>query len=90
MVMKINLDSYPQEVQFQIKGALKAFDTVHVYFENGEYQVSPHVCLKSQYAPDHRFISSYSACEVYSREDRITNYMESFNSSRRAAEFAIR
>ena len=72
------LNTLPIEEQNKIKGWLRAYDEVVVFFENGQYQYG--VCLKSHYAPDHEYIGTYRADEVYTEDERIENYINEFHS----------
>lgn len=68
----------PQEVQNKIKSTLRAYDKVNVVFENGCYNVSTGIVITATYAPDHEFIGEYKAKEIFTEEQQIINYMESF------------
>ena len=70
----------PVEVQAKVKEILKAYDEVYVIYEYGEYHVSASICLKAVYASDHKFIGEYKAKDVFTSEERILNYVESFHS----------
>lgn len=72
------LNTLPIEEQEKIKGWLKAYDKVDVFFENGRYNYG--VCLKATYAPDHEYIGTYKADEVYTEDERIENYINEFHS----------
>ena len=72
-------ENLPFDVQETIKGYLKAFNKVDVYYENGEYHFG--VVIKSHYAPDHQFIGEYYAEDIYSPEERILNYVNEFHLS---------
>lgn len=69
----------PIEVQEDAKKALRAYDRVYVIYEYGKYNVSVAIGLKSKYAPDHKFIGEYKAEEIFTPEERIINYVESFH-----------
>ena len=70
-------ENLPVDVQETIKGYLKAFNKVDVYYENGEYHFG--LVIKSHYAPDHQFIGEYFAEDIYSPEERILNYVNEFH-----------
>lgn len=74
-----NLNTLPNEVQEKAKDILRAYDRVYVIFENGEYHVSAGIGIKNEYASDHEFIGEYTAKEVFTEEERIINYVESFH-----------
>lgn len=67
----------PQSVQNEIKDTLKAYDEVDVYYENGRYDFG--LCLKASYAEDHEYIGCFKACDVYTEEERILNYVNEFH-----------
>lgn len=72
-------EQLPKEVQDEIKETLKAYDSVSVIFENGEYHVGMNDCLKATYPEDYEVIGYYKADEIYTKEERIINYVESFH-----------
>ena len=74
-----DFNSLPNEVQEKVKKVLKAYDRVYVIFENGEYNVSVGIGIKKEYASDHEFIGEYKVDEIYTKEERIINYVESFH-----------
>lgn len=47
---------------------LCAYDETHITFEFGRFDVSPSLCIKAEYAPDHTFIGTVKAREWYSPE----------------------
>lgn len=71
------LNELPKSVQKEIKETLKAYSEVPVTYENGRYSFS--LCLKSEYADDHEFIGTFYAKDIYTPEERIINYFESFH-----------
>lgn len=73
-----NFNELPQEIQDQVKLTLRAYDEETVWFENGRYTYG--VCIKSKYAPDHKYIGTYYAKDIYTEEERILNYCEEFHS----------
>ena len=70
----------PLNVQEQAKKTLRSFDEVNVIFEYGEYHVSAGIAVKSHYADDHEYIGHYKADDIFTPEERIINYVESFHS----------
>jgi hypothetical protein len=70
----------PLNVQEQAKKTLRSFDEVNVIFEYGEYHVSAGIAVKSRYADDHEYIGHYKADDIFTPEERIINYVESFHS----------
>ena len=72
------LNTLPSEVVEKVKNTLRAFDEVHVIYEYGEYHVSAGLCIKSSYGVDHEFIGTYKSKEVFTEEERILNYINSF------------
>lgn len=67
----------PIEEQESIKSELRAFDKVVVFFEDGRFTHG--VCLKASYAPDHEYIGTYRADEIFTEDERIENYINEFH-----------
>ena len=67
----------PIDEQERIKNELRAYDEVVVFYENGKFTHG--VCLKSSYAPDHEYIGTYKAKEIYTEDERIENYINQFH-----------
>lgn len=76
MINKLN--TLPKEVQDEVKNTLKAYDEAHVIYEYGEYHVSVGVALKAHYAPDHKVIGTFKANEIFTQDERIENYINTF------------
>lgn len=79
---KINNEEFnrlPADVREKCANVLKAYDKVYVSYEYGKYNVSTGVCIKAGYAPDHKFIGCFLADEVFTEEERMINYVESFH-----------
>lgn len=72
------LNTLPSAVIEKVKKVLRAYDEVQVIYEYGEFHVSAGLCIKSTYGGDHEFIGTYRADEVYTPEERILNYVNSF------------
>ena len=72
-----NFNELPETVKETVKGILKAYDYVNVWFENGEYSFVD--VLQKQYAPDHKFIGTYRSEDVYTETERIENYINEFH-----------
>ena len=70
-------ETLPVEVQNKIKDTLKAYDSVFVSYENGEYHFG--ICIKRIYAADHKVIGEFYAKDIYSEEERILNYVDTFH-----------
>ena len=68
----------PKEIQDEVKRTLRAYDEETVWFENGRYTYG--VSIQAKYAPDHEYIGTYYAKDVYTDEERIVNYCEEFHS----------
>ena len=75
----INFNTLPDDVQSEIKEWLKVYDETHVTFENGKYKVSSSVSIRSHYPDDFKVIGSYKADEIFTKEERMINYMVSFH-----------
>ena len=69
-----------EKVQNEIRKVLKAFDNCYVTFENGEYHVSSGFGIKAEYGSDYEWIGDYTAKEIFTEQERILNYVESFHS----------
>jgi hypothetical protein len=80
IIMNKKFDLLPPDVQDEVKTALKAYNKAYVIYEYGKYNVSVGVAIKNHYADDHEFIGTYYADDVFSTEERIINYIESFHS----------
>lgn len=68
----------PVEIQEEVKGTLRAYDTCNVTFENGRYDVSPHSFLSAKRAADYEFLGTYKVDEVFTESERICNYVSTF------------
>ena len=75
--MTARLNTLPTDVQDRIIDTLKAYDEITVSYEYGMYHFG--VCIKSHYAPDHRVIGTFHADDIFTPEERMLNYMESFH-----------
>lgn len=69
----------PNEVKELVKDRLKVYDRTYVIFEYGEYHVSSGLMLKNSYGSDHEFIGEYTAKEIFTPDERIINYIETFH-----------
>lgn len=79
MMNRTEFNQLPQDVQNKIKSTLHVYDKTHVVYEYGEYHVSSGICLKAEYAADHKVIGTYTAEELFTEEERIENYINTFN-----------
>ena len=70
---------FTEDEQNKIKETLKAFDEVFVVYEYGQYHYGTGACLKAEYAPDHEVIGTLYAEDIFTAEERIINYVESFH-----------
>lgn len=75
----MRLEELPVEVQAEIKDTLTAYNDVSVVYENGGYHVVAAIGIKSEYAPDHKFIGTYTADEIYTEDEQIINYVKNFH-----------
>ena len=78
--MDKKFDLLPPDVQDEVRTALKAYNKAYVIYEYGKYNVSVGIAIKNHYTDDHEFIGTYYADDVFSTEERIINYVESFHS----------
>lgn len=69
----------PASIQSEVKNQLKAYDKCFVTYENETYHISPSIAITASYAVDHEVIGTYTAKEIYTAEERIINYVESFH-----------
>lgn len=69
-------EELPVDLQERIKNTLKAYDEVTVFYEYGQYTFG--CCLKSTYGPDHEYIGTYKASEIFTADERILNYVNCF------------
>ena len=74
----MNINILPLNVQQDIKDVLRAYDVVHVTFSNGEYHVSTGTAILAEYPADHRFVGDVSKDDVYTENEQVANYVESF------------
>ena len=72
-----NFNDLPETVKAEVKDFLRAYDEVNVWYENGRYSFGD--VLKRCYAPDHRFVGTYRAEEIYTEKERIENYINEFH-----------
>ena len=70
---------FTEEQQNKVKDTLKAYSNVNVVYEYGEYHFSPSISLKATYAPDHKFIGTVYADDIFTEEERMVNYIEAFH-----------
>lgn len=74
-----NFNELPASIQNEVKNLLKIYDKCFVTYENAAYHVSPSIAITASYAVDHEVIGTYTAKEIYTAEERIINYVESFH-----------
>lgn len=67
-----SFNELPQEIKEAIKFDLGMYDETHVTFENGRYVVSPNIVLRNHYSNDFKFIGTYKAKEIFTRDEHIT------------------
>ena len=75
---KVQVAGLPAYVQAYIMDILRAYKAVHVTYENGQYSVSTAIGIKSGYADDHRYVGVVYADDVYTRDELLQNYIDSF------------
>ena len=76
--MKSSINNLPLNVQTEVRETLRAYSSVSVWFEYGKYHVSTGACIKAQYGDDRKDFGTIIAAEVYTEEERIENYCNSF------------
>lgn len=74
-----NITSLPIDTQNEIRNTLKAFDRCDVWFEYGKYHVMCGACLRAYYAPDHRFVATFTKDDIYTETEQIENYINEFH-----------
>ena len=72
------INNLPVNIKNEIMETLRAYNTVNVWYENGEYHVMTGSCIKAQYGKDHQFIGTVNASDVYNEDERTENYCNSF------------
>lgn len=76
--MKSSINNLPLKVQSEVREILRSYNSVSVWFEYGEYHVSTGACIKAQYGADRKDFGTIIAAEVYTADERIENYCNSF------------
>lgn len=76
---EMRFDELPIDIQASAKSILKAYNEVNIVFENGKYNVSSSSSVTATYAADHKFIGVYYADDVFTTDELIVNYAESFH-----------
>ena len=71
----------PLDVQNKVKSDLGIYDTTHVIYEKGKYNVSAGVMLCDKYESDHAFIGSYNAVDVFTKDEHIRAQIMAFGYS---------
>ena len=75
---KEELEKLPDELVQEVKKTLKCYDETYITFEYGEFKEMPMIGLYKSYAPDHKFIGTVRAEDIYTLEERIENYESEF------------
>ena len=73
-----NFNDLPEDIQSEIKEYLRAYDEVHVTYENGRYHFGMY--LKKQYGADFEAIGTFKPKDIFTDEERIVNYVNCFRS----------
>jgi hypothetical protein len=71
------LDRFFHETYNKVLDALRVYDECHVEFYNGDVNVCIGYCISYRKS---QFFSRFYANEVFTEEERIVNYIESFRS----------
>ena len=77
---KEELEMLPKAIVEEVKNTLKAFSETNITYENGKYKELPAVGIYSTYAKDHKFIGTVRQEDIYTLEERIKNYEDTFKS----------
>lgn len=72
------LENLPKELVEDVKKTLKCYDETYITFDYGEYKEMPAIGIYGKYAPDHKFIGTVRAEDIYTLEERIENYESEF------------
>ena len=67
-----------KDIVEDVKRTLKCYDETYITYEYGEYKEMPMIGIYKEYAPDHKFIGSVRAKDIYTLEERIENYESEF------------
>lgn len=67
----------PEVLQVEVKEMLGAYATCYVEFENGFYNVTTGVTVKTDYASDYEIIK-FKAIDLLTEEERILAYTNNF------------
>ena len=78
-ISKEKFETLPLEVQEQCKDTLKVYDSVNVIFEYGQYKVSTMIGITATYADDHEYIGNVYADDIFTKDERTINYIETFH-----------
>lgn len=70
----------PKDVQEKIKNTLKCFRKAYVTYQYGDYSVGAGIGVYARYAPDHKYIGTYTDTEIFTEKERILNYVNEFYS----------
>ena len=54
----------PVEVQEEVKIDLGGYPDTTVYFENGKYKITPHICIRNEYPKDFKFIGEFKMEDI--------------------------
>jgi hypothetical protein len=76
---KQDFDALPLSVRQKAKRTLRAYNSVHITFHDGEYHVSTGIMLCSEYPSAYRVVGDVNKDDVYTPDEQIVNYIESFH-----------
>lgn len=72
------LNRLPRKTVEEIEMVLKAYDECHVIYQNGKHEVMTDWCLKDEYPMDYKYIGELKAKDIFSKEELIENYINTF------------
>lgn len=78
---KQQFENLPNEVKEEIRSILKAYDQAYVEYYNGRYWASAGCGIRGKYPEDFKSYGKIKVKDVFSLEERIANYKETFNSN---------
>lgn len=73
----VEFKNLPDDVQNKVREHLRAYDSVNVWYEYGEYSFVD--AIKAYYAPDHKYIGTYHKDEIFTVNEQIENYINTFH-----------
>lgn len=76
---KEDIERLPVETKNDVYETLKSYNEANIIFEDGKYKVTTWTGVYSTYSKDFKFVGVITKDVLYSIEEQIINYMESFH-----------